>query len=385
MITLCDINNCTQCFSCLSVCSKQCIEFHDKGEGFLEPSIDGNRCVECGLCEKSCHILHPLREKSLPKFTFAGWNNNISIRKKSSSGGVFSILANNILCNGGIVYGATMEKLKVKHIRVDNTTDLAKLRGSKYLQSNMRGIYEQVKIDLKGDLDRKVLFVGTPCQVSGLYSYLRKPYRNLITADIICHGVPSQSLFDRYLEKIKINPENTKEVIFRYLKGWGMQMSRITLSGKSLLISPRKAFYLRAFLRGMMFSKACYNCKYAETKRVGDLTLADFWEIGTVTSFEHDTRDGISMLLVNTTVGDDLVKKCKDITLVERSFKEALDGNPNLHTVSVQPAGCETYYDDLKCLSIDDFIKKYKLQPSWKDYLRPFKRYIEELLTGHSR
>lgn len=383
MIKLCDKNNCTQCYSCGSACPRKSINFVNAGDGFYVPEIDKDLCIECGLCVKSCHIISPNRIRQEPRYTYAAWNKNLNIRKKSSSGGVFTAIAEYVIMHGGVVYGSTMDKLKVKHIRVDKVEELSKLRGSKYLQSNMMGVYESVKRDLKNN--QSVFFVGTPCQVSGLYSFLRREYDNLITADLVCHGVPSQELFDKYLNKIGLGIENTREIIFRYLKGWGMQMSRINNKGCHLIISPQKAYYLRAFLKGMMFSKACYNCRYSNTKRVGDLTFADFWEIGTKVEFGYSTRDGVSMLLVNTPKGDDLISGCNDISLVERNFDEAVEGNHNLHSVSIRPMGCENFYTDLDLLTNKEFIKKYNLQPSWKDYLRPAKRYIEELLTGHSK
>ena len=384
MIKLCDESTCTQCYSCLSSCVHDSIAFTKSNDGFYIPIINSEKCVDCGLCVKSCHILTPRREKKQPFHTYAGWNRNLSVRKDSSSGGVFSCIATYCISQGGVVYGATMdENLQIKHIRVDSIEDLAKLRGSKYVQSNLSGVYKSIKEDLKKET--KVLFIGSPCQVAGLYAFLKRDYNNLLTIDFVCHGVPSQETFNKYLKKIHVNKENTKEVIFRYKKGWGMQMSRVLKNGDQHIIPPNQSFYLKAFLKGMIFSEACYNCHYSVSMRVGDITIGDFWEIGKKIPFNADTRDGISLLLCNTEVGDSVLKECKDLQLIERTLQEAIEGNPNLHSASVRPCGNADFSRDLDTLSSKEIILKYGLHPNWKDYLRPYKRKLEELFTGHSK
>lgn len=384
MIQLCDSNNCTQCYSCISVCKQESIQFIENEEGFKIPRIDRDKCVECGLCVKSCHILTPKREKSTPLHTYAGWCKDGAVRKKSSSGGAFSSIAHYVLNNNGIVYGASMgEDLQVNHIRIDDEKYLYKIRGSKYIQSNMEGVYNLVKQDLK---DKKfVLFTGTPCQVAGLYSFLGNRTDGLLTVDLICHGVPSQSAFNTYLDKVGINKANSKQVGFRYLKGWGLQMWRVDMDGKLKNISPRNSFYLKAFLKGLMFSRACYNCRYCEPNRVGDLTIADFWEIGTTTPFYYSKQGGVSMLLTNTSLGQQVIDICTDFYRVERDLSEAIDGNPNLHVVSHEPKGRDNFYADLKLKDKNDIIEKYSLQPIWKEYLRPYKRILDEIIYTYIR
>lgn len=271
-------------------------------DGFVIPEIDREKCVECGACIKACHRLNPTFEFQKPKHTYACWTKNIADRERSSSGGAFSVIAKRIICQGGIVYGASMcDNLQVKHIGIERNEDIVRLQGSKYLQSYLGDTYKNVRNELK--TGRKVLFTGTPCQVAGLLTFLHKSYDNLYTCDVVCHGVPSQKAFDAYIEKIGLKGK-CKDFSFRFTKGWGFQLSRqlIAPTGRgfqSKIISPKNAYYLRAFTKGLMFSEACYSCAYARPERVSDISLADYWGLGMMKPFNHPTHKGISCLLVN--------------------------------------------------------------------------------------
>lgn len=374
-IKLCDFNTCTQCSSCISVCPQKCITRDYSKEGFFRPLIDDVKCVKCGLCLKSCHILNLTRKPNLPINTFAAWTNIDEIRAKSSSGGVFSELAMRILDLGGVVVGASyQENLKVKHIIIDKHKDIELLRGSKYVQSEITSdLYSNIRSILKQD--KMVLFSGTPCQVSALYSFLKKDYSNLLTVDLVCHGTPSQLAFDIYLNKIKITPRPGDTFSFRYTQGWGFSLS---YKGKS--ISQWKSFYLKAFNKNLMFNESCYSCRYSSSKRVGDITIGDFWGIGTTIPFLHSTQKGISLLQVNTEKGGAFVDELNSLTMVKRPLQEALNGNHNLNVASFRPVGRNAFYDDLNQLHPNKLILKYKLYPSIRDYLRPIKRLIRSLL-----
>lgn len=388
-IQLCGIDSCTQCYSCLSVCPKQCIAFIEGKEGFFLPHIDREKCIECGLCMKSCHQLTPARAQVTPHKTFAAWTTDAATRTKSSSGGMFSVLANYALSKGGSVYGASMgEDLKVRTIRVDKQKELNKIRGSKYVQSNMQGVNNSVKSDLSSG--QFVLFTGTPCQVAGLYAFLKKNYDNLLTVDVVCHGVPSQKAFDIYCERVGLNNPENKEISFRYMEGWGFQMSRHLVAPskdgdskyegttKTKLITPRRSYYLRAFTEGLMFSETCYSCKYAQPKRVSDFTMADYWGLGTMAPFNHPTAKGVSLLLANTDKAAALMPKLKDLFVEERPLEEAVKGNGNLEHCSGRPAGRDTYFEDAMRMPIGELVKKYNIKETWKDYLRPLKRMLNK-------
>ena len=382
-IELCDINSCTQCHACESICPKKCITFKMGEGGFYVPEIDRESCVECGACMKACHQLNQTKTKQIPLHTYAAWSLDNDIRTSSSSGGVFSEIARFVFDKDGIVVGAVMsEELKVCHTFASNMKELFAMRGSKYVQSDLTGVYVKVKNYLKDG--RFILFTGTPCQVGGLYSFLKTDYENLITCDLVCHGVPSQQSFDTYCEKAGLK-NKVAEVTFRYTKGWGLQMAtRSHLVSPSQggdykwkNISPNKSYFLRAFTSGLMFNEACYSCYYATPKRVSDITLADYWGIGTVMPFNHSTRKGVSLLLANTEKGQDAVKKSRSLFIEERPLDEAVKGNDNLSHCSARPSGRDSYCKDAEIMSISDLSKKYGLEPTYKDYLRPLKRKLQ--------
>lgn len=301
-IRLCSFDQCTQCHACKSACAKGCITFVESNAGFHIPQIDLNNCVECGACMKVCHKLSPIVEYRKPVQTLACWTKKQRDREHSSSGGAFSVIAKSVLDAGGVVFGASMcEDLKVRHISIEKKEDIVLLQGSKYVQSYLGDTYKKVKETLRNG--RKVLFTGTPCQVAGLLTYLHRPYGNLLTCDVVCHGVPSQKAFDIYIDKIGIR-DKARNFNFRFTKGWGFQLSMQLTSNKygdskRILIPPKNAYYLRAFTSGLMFSEACYSCSYAQLRRVSDFTLADYWGLGMMKPFNHPTHKGVSLVLVN--------------------------------------------------------------------------------------
>ena len=381
-IELCKYNACTQCHACITTCPKGCISMIDAKDGFCVPEIDRNACTKCGACVKACHKLNTAVAFQMPMHTYACWTKNKEDREQSSSGGAFSVIAKKIIVQGGIVYGASMcESLQVKHIGVESENDLRKLQGSKYIQSYLGYIYKDVKRQLQSG--RRVLFTGTPCQVAGLYTFLHKTYDNLFTCDVVCHGVPSQKAFDAYIEKIGLKGK-CRDFRFRFVKGWGFQLSRqlISPTGSGFqfkIISPKKAYYLRAFTKGLMFNESCYTCPYARTERVSDITLADYWGLGVMKPFNHPTHKGISCMLVNTEKALQLINDCADLEYEERPLEEAIAGNYNLSHVSKRPQGRDTYYEDSLSMNINTLSAKYGIKASLRDYLRIFKQLINSL------
>ena len=384
MIQLCDESSCTQCYACCTKCPKHCISMVMNAEGFRFPQIDYSICVNCQLCVKTCHVLSPLYECEVVQDNFhpkvyAAWAKNDLDRTLSSSGGLFSVAAKLILSRQGVVYGAAFsEALRLAHLRVEAEENLKLLRESKYLISDLEGVFKSVKKDLMNHRD--VLFVGTPCQVAGLKKYLNKDYDNLYTCDLLCHGVPSYKSFLAYLRLVYSESEiaNMVDFHFRYTKGWGFQLSADFKNPKKRkVVSPYDAFYLRAFNKGLMFMKACFECKYSSQRRIGDITLGDFWNIGCKIPFGKSKKKGISLLLLNTSKGDAIFEQIKGSVLYERrSLQEAIDGNYNLHSPSIYPQGRNTYVYDSFVMTKKELVKKYGLAPSLKDYLRPIKRWF---------
>lgn len=359
---------CTGCMACMNACSKDAITFRQDDEGFLQPIVEESKCVECHNCERSCpEVQQQYHQNESEADVYAGWNNKD--RRISSSGGAFSSIARYVLSKGGVVMGATLDdSLECKHIWVDSVEDLSKLRGSKYIQSAVGMTFRTVKQYLLAG--RYVLFAGTPCQVSGLYSYLRKDYPKLITMDLICHGVPSNSLFKAYIEKLKnrlgfAENEKVANYEFRCRDGWGESPSISTAMSNCNKLYGINALYMSAFDKASIFRKSCYQCHYAKTFRVGDFSIGDFWGLGHQgIPFKHDMTKGVSLLIVNTEKGREIMRDLDDENFYEkRTMNEASARNHNLTKTSLLPNDRDevirAFIDPNLCL--DEIEKKYKI------------------------
>ena len=308
---------CTGCRMCEQICPVKAIDMKENEEGFYEPIINKEKCIKCGLCFRRCPQLNNVEivEKMSEPKAFAVKNKNIEVQKKSSSGGVFSVLANYILENNGAVYGASFnEKFKLEHIRIEKKEDLYKLRGSKYLQSNTQNTFELVKKDLKNN--KKVLYVGTPCQIAGLRQYLESDYENLLLVDLLCHGVPSQKLFDEY--RTWLEKRNKSKIIsydFRNKEKSVWEFGYIPKvdfeNGKIKNIYGDLDIYLKSFLNGSTLRESCYDCKYAKKERISDITIGDLWGVSKVYPKLYDEK-GISLALINTSKGKMAINSIQD-------------------------------------------------------------------------
>ncbi len=314
MISIKNKESCSGCYACCNSCPLSCIHMIPDDEGFLYPKVDQTHCIDCGLCEKNCPNLKPSFNINTKTSAIAAVNQNEEIRLRSSSGGVFTLLAESIISSGGVVFGAAFSDDfgRVIHICVDDITDLDKLRGSKYVQSEIGDSYKQAKSYL--DSGRKVLFTGTPCQISGLYSFLNSQYSNLYTQDIICHGVPSPLVWRKYLNaKEKQANSKTQKVSFRNKKhGWKSYMISILFeNGNVYNQNMLKDTYMRAFLANVCLRPSCYNCQFKGVNRPADITLADFWGIQYLLK-EMDDDKGTSIVLIHSTKGQRLIDDIKN-------------------------------------------------------------------------
>lgn len=324
MIQISEKNRCCGCSACLQRCPKSCITLHEDQEGFLYPVVDESKCVDCKLCEKVCPVLNQGERKN-PLSVYASMNTNESIRKQSSSGGVFSLLAGRTIKEGGIVFGARFdEKWEVTLDWTDSLDGIAAFRGSKYLQSKVGESYKQAESFLKQG--RQVLFTGSPCQVAGLKHYLRKEYNNLFTVDFLCHGVPSPKVWRLYLkewcEKESIRLESLSHIAFRSKElGWkNFSLKLETTDGKVKTESFRENIFMRAFLRDMILRPSCYVCPSKSGKSASDITIADYWGIQNVCP-EIDDDKGTSLVMVNTKKGKDVYDSL-DVHSVETGIRE---------------------------------------------------------------
>lgn len=310
-------NKCFGCNACFNACPVGAISMKADDEGFYYPEINSSKCTDCGLCKKVCPSLNKSQTYEIntknPECLAVMAEDDI--RLKSSSGGAFTLLANVILEQGGYVCGVAFdENAQVKHILIDNKEELAKLRGSKYVQSDTNTVYSQIKDLLEND--KKVLFTGTPCQVAGLNTFLKKSYDNLYTVDLLCHGVPSQKIWDMYLKET-IGDEKFVTASFRdKLAGWTVYATTMTTTGLYSASSSQDT-YLRAFLDNMCLRPSCGTCPFTSTRREAEITIGDFWAIDRYDKKLNDNK-GTSVVLLNNEKGKKLFKQIKDNIPVQK-------------------------------------------------------------------
>ena len=337
MVEIKEKKDCCGCNACVQKCPKQCISLKEDFEGFLYPIVDKATCIDCGLCEKVCPVLHQ-NEPREPLKVYAAKNYNEEIRKQSSSGGIFTLLAEKIIQESGVVFGARFdENWEVRHDYTETIEGLAAFRGSKYVQSRIEDNYLKAETFLKQG--RKVLFSGTPCQIAGLKRFLRKEYENLLTVDFICHGVPSPGVWRRYLQEtvvrmcdknsvstdpISIEKARIESISFRDKEsGWKkysftLTLSATTWSGVKNTVSLSEVFpkntFMKGFLADLYLRPSCYACPAKCGKSDSDITIGDFWGIQNYYP-ELDDDKGISLLIISN-------KNCKDLLLQVQLYEQ---------------------------------------------------------------
>ena len=309
MIDIVDKKDCTGCWACANICHKSCITMKTDKDGFDYPIVNESICIKCKKCINICPILHKQEIQNNP-VAYACFNKDGEIRKESSSGGIFTLLAINIIEDNGVVFGARFNDLfEVEHNYVESVEDIKVFRGSKYVQSKIGYTFTEVKKFLEDG--RKVLFSGTPCQVGGLKSFLGKEYENLICTDIICHGVPSPLAWDKYKNEIS-NGKKINNISFRdKTYGWKDYSFRMDFEdGTRYFEKGAENKYIRGFIGDIYLRNSCYQCKFKTLHRESDLTLADFWGIENINKQMDDTK-GTSFVIVNSDKGKQILQNIR--------------------------------------------------------------------------
>ena len=321
--------DCNGCKICALRCPVNCIKMVEDEEGFLYPEIDEEKCIHCNKCRNICSNSNIIKREEID--AYAVINKDDEIRKKSSSGGVFSLLANYVLKNNGIVFGVCYnEKMEVTHESAQTKEECIKFRGSKYVRSNTKDTFKEIeKILLNNKL---VLFTGTPCQVNALIKFLQKPYEKLITCNIICHANPSPKVFRNYIKELeKIKNKKIINIEFRSKEN-GWRNSKPIIYYEDGEKQEEDTFH-KAFVTELINRPSCYECQFATNPAIGDFTIGDFWGVEEFEK-EMDDGEGTSILLVNT-------KKAKGIF-------ELLSGNMRYKKVTLQQALAKNHNKPIK-------------------------------------
>lgn len=329
MINIKNKDNCCGCSACVEICPRHCISFNNDKEGFKYPIVNIEECIDCHLCEKVCPVIHQGDEK-LPIKNYAAINKNLEIRKRSSSGGFFYLLASKIIKQGGIVWGAKFNKdWEVVMDYTDNIDGLLPFMGSKYVQANPLNCYIDAKRFLQEG--KTVLFTGTPCQISGLRLFLQKEYDNLLLVDVICHGVPSPLFWQKYLKEIKSSfpGRELSYVGFRdKVEGWKKFSLFLDFENKLFHQPFTYNSYMKLFLGNYILRPSCYKCPVRKGKSGSDITIGDFWGIQNIFPAIDDDM-GVSSVLVNSDKGYNFIKDL-DADFYECTYDNILKSNSAL-------------------------------------------------------
>lgn len=354
------VPNCTGCAACRNACSLGAIELIADSEGFVYPHVDQKKCVGCGKCAKSCPALNdsPVSGYFQPD-VYAAWNRDTEIRVSSTSGGVFSALAQVIIARGGYVAGAFYsDDFRICHGVISSMDEIPHLRQSKYAQSWIGDTFQTIKKLLKSE--KIVLFCGTPCQSAGLQQFLGKEYENLYCCDFICRGVVSPKVYQKFLQDMK--PDQSVQLQTVHFKnkdfGWNRFSTKLTFGDGSIYHKNRdEDYYMRGYLRHNLYLRpSCHRCEYKTLPRISDLSLGDFWGIGNYDP-SLDNEQGTSVILVNSNKGRELMDLVQDsLVLHKRCLEEVIAGNSCLLHVAQPGQYRDFFFKKMDTCRFDELI-----------------------------
>lgn len=390
MITITDKHDCCGCSACAQKCPKSCITMRDDAEGFAYPEVDTARCIGCGLCEKVCPLLGRLEERS-PLAMLAAKNRNTAERTGSSSGGIFIALAKAVINSGGIVFGAVFDnEWQVMHTYTENPDGLKPMMGSKYVQSRIGDTYSKAAAFLKSG--RRVMFVGTPCQIAGLRAYLRKDYDSLLAVEILCHGVPSPGVWKRYLDEDIRSQKGSTEITYvnfrdKSREGWSRYNvvikghraagndSEHDLTASVYVDNP----FMRGFMADIYLRPACHSCRCKHGASGSDLTIADHWSaVRTVPDFADDK--GVSIIIVNSEKGRKALDGL-DIDTVTTNIEDELKHNGGFSSAAPERIQRSRFFQDLSSgRSFDEALNRALRKPTYYVVYKKITRTLRNII-----
>ena len=323
MKTVCKLNKCVGCHACEDLCPKGAIQIVD-GVEYLNAVIDEERCINCNICDKVCQVNHPI-EKIKPVKWFQGWSKNEDVRKKSSSGGLAAELSRTIVQEGGLVCSCVFEDGQFVFKFAECVEDLKKYAGSKYVKSNPTGAYKIIKAQLNED--KTVLFIGLPCQCAAVKKTTEKVKKGtLYTVDLICHGTPSVKTLNSFMKQYGCDLKQVHSIRFRDKGQFSLEKDE-----KHFVTPGSMDCYSIAFLNGLIYTENCYECVYADSHRITDITIGDSW--GTELS---ESGKGVSLIICNTEMGEELVRR-SNVYLADVNIENAIASNPQLRSAMEMP------------------------------------------------
>lgn len=364
MQTVCQENLCTGCGACKNVCGHQSISIVDSLKN-LNAIIDTNICVGCNACYNICPVNFPVLKRE-PIFEKQGWVREQSKRGKSSSGGLACAFARGFMNNAGVVYACVFENGLFNYKKIQSEDEISKIAGSKYVKSDIKNIYKNVLTDLA--YKKKVLIIGLPCHIAGIKKYIgNKLEENLYTIDLICHGTPSNQILIKYLKEQKIDINQIRTIAFRKKEN-----IQLFIDNKPIFSPKGQDEYTFAFLNGLTYTENCYQCVYADEKRISDITLGDSW--GSDLNQEEKEK-GISLCLIQTLKGKNLLDFV-DLTLFDVDFGKAKQNNPQLRKPAKKPIEREKFFDLLKKNSVKKSVLLCYPKRVFRNYLSLIKNKI---------
>ena len=379
MIKIADKTKCCGCGACMQVCPKGAIIMQADSEGFLYPLVNEQECIKCGVCLKTCPILNNKKQEFLPK-VYVAKNKNTEVQKQSSSGGIFSILADYILDQNGVIFGAAFNKnWEVYHRFIEKKEDLNLLRRSKYVQSNTLETFKETRRFLEEG--RQVLYTGTPCQIAGLKSFLNKHYNNLLTADIICHSTPSPKVWEEFLKQ-NYQKEKIRKIDFRDKKdGWDKSKLLFYFKGGKVEPQNREMSPFRVGFGAALFCRpSCHKCYFKDNNRFSDFTMGDAWGYKDYAPEMFD-KNGLSVIFVNNKKAEELFDKLKGNLFYKKVPCDIIiKYNPYYKTSVKAHPKRKDFLNRYQKEPINKLVKELTYRPLWKRILGKMRRLCKKII-----